>query len=381
MKSTITIAILCILLGGCGNSPKTENTPAPPESVDETTVTLTDAQVSNSDVRVGTIHQQNISSLLKVNGKIEVPPQNMVSVSVPMGGYLKSTKLLAGMHIAKGESIAVMEDQQYIELQQNYLVAKVHLVQLEAEFNRQKELNHTKAGSDKVFQQAQTEYFSQKILLKGLEEKLRLIGINPGELSEKTMSRSIPIASPIDGFVSQVKQNIGKYVAPTDVLFELVNPADIHLTLTVFEKDLHSLSVGQKLIAYTNTEPSKKFACEIILIGKDVSPERTVQVQCHFEKYDKSLIPGMYMNAEVEVATSSAYVIDNDGLVRFEGKQYVFTETGKNTYAMLEVTTGNSENGMTQITASDTNDLARKSFVTKGAYTLLMKMKNKEEEK
>jgi len=103
-------------------------------------------------------------------------------------------------------------------------------------------------------------------------------------------------------------------------------------------------------------------------------------VQCHFEKYDKSLIPGMYMNAEVEIATSSAFVIDNDGLVRFEGKQYVFTETGKNTYAMLEVTTGNSENGATQITPTDTSSIAGKRFVTKGAYTLLMKMKNKEEE-
>jgi cobalt-zinc-cadmium efflux system membrane fusion protein len=90
MKTTITIAMLCILLGGCGNSPKTENTPAPSESADETSVTLTEAQFKNSDIRIGEIHQQNISSLLKVNGKIEVPPQNMVSVSVPMGGYLKS---------------------------------------------------------------------------------------------------------------------------------------------------------------------------------------------------------------------------------------------------------------------------------------------------
>jgi cobalt-zinc-cadmium efflux system membrane fusion protein len=36
---------------------------------------------------------KQISSLLKLNGKIDVPPQNLVSISVPMGGYLKYTKL------------------------------------------------------------------------------------------------------------------------------------------------------------------------------------------------------------------------------------------------------------------------------------------------
>ena len=297
-----------------------------------------------------------------------------------MGGYLKSTKLLAGMHISQGEVIAMMEDQQYIQLQQDFLTAKAHFTSIEAEYFRQKELNQSKASSDKVFQNAQTEYLSQKILIKSLAEKLKLIGINPDNLNENTISKSISITSPIDGFVSQVKMNIGKYVTPTDVLFELVNPTDIHLTLTIFEKDLYKISIGQKIFAYNNTNPSKKYICEIILIGKDVTPERTIQVQSHFEQYDKSLIPGMYMNAEVEVSTNNAFVIPNDGLVRFEGKQYVFTQSENKKFEMQEVTTANNENGFTQIIFADSTDMRNKTFVISGAYTLLMKMKNAAEE-
>jgi len=377
MKKYITIAIVFVILASCGGK---EVKTAPEETPNESMVELTDAQLKNSEIKTGKIEQRNISSLLKVNGKIEVPPQNMVSVSVPMGGYLKSTKLLSGMHISKGEIIATMEDQQYIQLQQDYLTAKAHFTSIEAEYNRQKELNQSKASSDKVFQNAQAEYLSQKILIKSLSEKLKLIGVNPDALNENTISKSINIYSPIDGFVSLVKMNIGKYVTPTDVLFELVNPEDIHLQLTIFEKDLHKLSIGQKIFAYNNTQPHIKYICEILLIGKDVSPERTVQVQCHFEQYDKSLIPGMYMNAEVEVSTNNAFVIPNDGLVRFEGKQYVFTQTNKNQYQMQEVTTQNNENGYTQIIFADSSDVRSKSFVIKGAYTLLMKMKNTEEE-
>ncbi len=378
MKKYIIIAIAFSILTSCGNKKNAEQKTE--EAPSETTVELTDAQVKNSEIKTGKIEQRNISSLLKVNGKIEVPPQNMVSVSVPMGGYLRSTKLLAGMHISKGEVIAIMEDPQYIQLQQDYLTAKVHFTSIEAEYNRQKELNQSKASSDKVFQNAETEYLSQKILIKSLEEKLKLIGINPINLNENNISKSININSPIDGFVTQVKQNIGKYVMPTDVLFELVNPSDIHLTLTIFEKDLDKITIGQKIFAYNNSNPDKKYICEIILIGKDVTPERTIQVQSHFQQYDKSLIPGMYMNAEVEVATNNAFVIPNDGLVRFEGKQYVFTQSENNKYEMQEVTTQNNENGFTQINFADSTGIRNKTFVISGAYTLLMKMKNAAEE-
>ncbi len=377
MKKYIVIYLVLTILAACSSNKKEEVKEE--EKQNENTVELTDAQQKNSDIQTGKIKQQTISSLLKINGKIVVPPQNMVSISVPMGGYLKSTKLLAGMHISKGEVIATMEDQQYIQLQQDYLMAKAHYTSIEAEYNRQKELNQSKASSDKVYQQAQTEYLSQKITIKSLEEKLRLIGINPETLNENNISRSLNINSPIDGYVSEVKQNIGKYVTPTDVLCELVNPEDIHLQLTIFEKDLFKVAVGQKLIAYNNTEPNKKYECEILLIGKDVSPERTVQVQCHFEQYDKNLIPGMYMNAEVEIATNNAFIISNEGLVRYEGKQYVFIQTEKNKYTIQEVTTENNENGYTQIILADTTDVRSKTFVTKGAYTLLMKMKNQED--
>lgn len=284
------------------------------------------------------------------------------------------------MQVRKGEVIATLEDIQYIELQQEYLTAKAHFTSIEKEFMRQKELNQSKASSDKVYEAAQTEYTSQKVKLKSLEEKLKLINVSPDKLDESTISRSINVHSPIDGFVSSVNQNIGKYVTPTDVLFELINPSDIHLVLTVFEKDVARLSTGQKLLAYNNTDPDKKHPCEIILIGKHISSERTVQVQCQFNQYDKNLLPGMYMNAEIEVATEEAFAIPTDGIVRFEGKHYVFTQTDRNTFEMCAVSAENTESGYTQISFADQSAMGDKTFVTHGAYTLLMKMKNQEEE-
>ncbi|MCC6837277.1 MAG: efflux RND transporter periplasmic adaptor subunit, partial [Bacteroidia bacterium] len=315
MKKYIGILISATVLMSCGNDIPTDTASA--EQPIESIIQLTDAQLKNSKIATGKFEKRAISSVFRVNGTIDVPPQNMVSISVPLGGFLRSTKLLPGMHISKGEVIATMEDQQYIQLQQEYLTTLSALKYSEAEYQRQKELNASKASSDKVFQQAEADYKAQKIGLRSLSEKLQLIGIDPTKLDESNLSRSISIKSPIDGYVSDVFVNVGKYVNPSDVLFELVNPEDIHLGLTVFEKDLSKLYIGQKVLAYTNNEPDKKYLCEIILIGKNLSAERSVEVHCHFDQYDKSLIPGMFMNADIEVKSLEAMALPDDAIVNY----------------------------------------------------------------
>lgn len=375
MKNSLILLSLALLLNACNSAPEVKEEE---KSGTPSMVSLNEKQMANAGISSAMGERRSISSVLKVNGKIEVPPQNIVSVSIPLGGYLKSTHLLPGTKIKKGEVIAVIEDPQYIQIQQDYLTSVAKLNYLEKEFTRQKELNQSKASSDKVMQQAEADFKSQKIATKSLYEKLKLIGVNPETLDENTISRSVNVYSPIEGFVSKVNVNIGKYVNPSDVIFELINPTDIHLGLTVFEKDVNKLFIGQKLMAYTNNEPEKKHPAEIILISQDLSPERSVMVHCHFNDYDKTLLPGMYMNAELEVVTTNAFVITEEAIVNFENKSYVFIDNGKGNYEMKEIKTGLTENGFTEITNSET--LNNKPIVIKGAYSLLMSLKNTAEE-
>lgn len=378
MKQYFFILALSIALIACGTkSGPMEEQAKGNSGID--TITVTDAQTKNADIQTGPLQTGEISSLLKVNGKVDVPPQNMVSISVPLGGYLKTSKLLPGMHVNKGEVVATMEDQQYIQLQQDYLMAKVKLSQLEKEYVRQKELNASQASSDKMLQQAETDLKSHRILSAALAQKLQLVGIHPANLTENNISKSVNIHSPIDGYVTRVNVNIGKYISPTEIMFELVNPTDIHLALKVFEKDLPKLFIGQELIAYTNNNPEKKYDCEVLLMGKDINAEGYTDVQCHFEQYDKVLIPGTYMNAEIKVKNRKAIVLPADAIVRHDGKHFIFKEVAKQKYAMLEVTVGETENGVTELLVPETMLAESGNYVIKGAYTLLMMLKNEAE--
>lgn len=361
---------------GCGSKNKQESN-YEEQVVAENKLTLSEQQLANANLQFTSITPKNISTLLKINGVIDVPPQNMISVSMPLGGYLTSTKLLPGLHLKKGEVIATLEDQQYIQLQQDYLATKAKMDFAEKEYVRQKELNQSQASSDKSFQMAESEYKLLKIALSGLSEKLKLININPNNLNEANLSKSVKLYSSIDGFVSKVNVNIGKYVTPADVLFELVNPSDIHLNLKVFEKDISKLFIGQKLLTYNNSNLDKKYPCEIILISKNLSEDHAIEVHCHFDKYDKSLIPGMYMNAEVEVHSASVNALPEASIVNFEGKNYVFVQNDKLNFLMTPIELGDKENGFVEIKNFD--KLQNKTIVQNGAYTLLMALKNKED--
>ena len=374
-KIFLTISILTLL--GCGQ--KQENKTAVPvaNKVQSASVKLNNAQIVNAEIQTSELIEKEISSIIKLNGKIDVPPQNLISVSVPLGGYLKSTEMLPGKIVRKGQVLAVLEDQQYIRLQQEYLLAKVKLKVVEGEYLRQRELNASKASSDKIVQVAEGEYKNAKINVKALEENLELIGIQPKKLDETKISKRITITSPINGYVSKVNANIGKYLTPSEVLFELVNVADIHLNVSVFEKDLASLAIGQKVITYNNSNPSKRYETEIILIGHSLSADKNTEVHCHFKNYDKNLVPGMYMNAEVELKNKRAHTISENAILRYENKDYVFIQIDKTTFEMIAVKVGAKENGFVEI--ENYTDLNEFPVVINGAYSLLMKLKNTEE--
>ena len=375
MKNLLIIAAGIISLSqmACSSAPAVkEETPA---AADETTVTLTDQQIKNSGIEVGSFTDRTISETIRFSGMVDVPPQNIVSVSFPLGGYLKSTKLLPGMHVSKGESIAIIEDQSLVQLQQDYLMARSKLNLAKLEYERQKSLNETKTASDKIFQQAGAEYENYRVLVMGLGEKLRLININPDKLSGSSISRMVSIPSTINGFVSKVNVNIGKYVQPQDILFELINPTDIHAALTVFEKDLNKVKNGQKVMVSFVDEPEQLYQAEVILITKNVDENRSGVVHCHFEKLPENLKPGMYINASLYISANKVKALPEEAIVRYENKDYIFLQSGKNIFESIPIKTGKREGNWVEILFGS-DSILNKPVVTKNAFAVLSKMKN-----
>lgn len=369
------IYALLLVVFGCQSKSETTTTE---KKVDENQITLTANQFKNANLTFGTLQQQAVNTLLKVNGKITLSPQALASVSMPLGGYIKEIKVMPGMYVNQGQILAVIEDQSYVQLQQEYLNMKQQLAFSSKDYQRQKELNASQASSDKTYQLAESEYAKNKITVKALSEKLKLIAINPNNLTEKTISKSVYIKAPISGMVTKTGVNIGKYVMATDELFQIMNAKSMYAQLHIFDKDAAYLSIGQKVKVYTNAQPDVVYTSTIQYVNKSFdNSNNTIEVYAKIVNSTGKLIPGNYVNAQIELSNNHAYVINEDAIVTFENKNYLFVVQNDQSYKMEEVKVGITSEGVTEILNSEA--FSDKKIVTKNAYTLLMVLKNKEE--
>lgn len=347
MKSNKFIFAFMFILNAC--SAPTESVTPSTDNQELKSYVWTRAQLQRSGITTAYPQKRSIHKTLEVFGKIEVPPQNRITVAVPLGGFLQHSTILPGQKVNKGQVLATLQDAAYVDLQRAYLDATTQLNMLELEFKRQLDLVQQNATSQKQFEQTKAAYDSERILVKALAQRLQLIGINPSSLSAERISSKITLRSPVNGFVTAVFGNNGKYFNATEILFEIVDPSDIHLTLQVNEKDRNAIEINQDVVAFSNTQPDIKYKGKIVLINNHISNENTIEAHCHFEKYSNALLPGLTLNAQILSKPIDALTINQEAIFNERGLNWVFIQTQDTLFTPKSVHVGQSQNGFVEL--------------------------------
>ena len=380
---TTVFPVLLFSAVSCSRGSKEGEIAERTEIIPEDIVEMRDDQVKMAKIEMGSMELRSLGSSLKVSGTVTVAPQNLATVCAPLGGFVKNVSLLPGYAISKGQTLAVIENQEFVDIQQDYLGARNDLAFAQAEYERHSELYKNDVYSQQNVQEVTADYRSLKAKVKALEQKLALIGIDPAELDEDHISRTVALTSPISGYVRTVNVNLGKFVNSTDILFEIVNSDRLLLELTVFEKDADKIATGQKIRFFVNNE-SEPHDAIIAQTGKSISGDKTCKAYANVTSGCKNVLPGMYVNATVETSENKVMALPAEAVVSFGDKDYIFVfernkeEAGKPfvEYRMVEVHKGISVDGYTEIILPEGLDLTTARIVIKGAYNLLSAKKN-----
>lgn len=379
----LAAGLLLLLATACGDGKSTGTETKEEEVLPEDIVELREDQIKLAGIQLGAVELRSLSGTLKVSGKVTASPQNVATICAPMSGFVKSTNLMPGNAVRKGQVLVVIENQEFVDIQQDYLEAKNKLGFAEAEYKRHLELFREDVYSEKNVQQVTADYKNLQAEVNALEQKLVLISINPADLNEHTISRSISLVSPINGYADEVNINLGKYVTPTDVMFKIVNNDVLYLELTLFEKDANKVEKGQKMQFFINNETEPHDAV-ITQTGQSVSTDKTFRVYAGVTGNCKNVLPGMYVNAIIESSGNLVTALPTDAVVTFDDKDYIFIfdknkeEGGKpfTEYKIIEVKKGVTNRGFTEIILPASFDYNLAKVVLKGAYVLLSAKKN-----
>ena len=346
---------------------------------------LTPEQMKTVGIAIGPVEQRNLDAVVKANGQLAVPPQNKADVSILSGGIIGHISVLEGQQVRRGQVLATINNQDLIKIQQDYLAAKNNFAYISAEYDRQKQLKDAGAGTGKSFQASEATYNAERSRIVAYESQLKQLGISPGKISNGNIVSQFPVISPINGTVGQITANTGAFVQPGTSIMEVVDNSKIHCDLTVFEKDLMQVKIGQKVSFQLTNQNNEVITGRINGVNKSFENEsKGVIVHAVINNVQqKNLIPGMYVTALISVGTQMTPAVPVDAVVRSAGKQYIFVvvadKGSKIHFKKTEVTTGVAELGYIQIKPISSLP-ADVQIATKGAFYLESKSAGGEDE-
>lgn len=409
--SVMLFASLAAITACGGKSSSTTETAATEEKHEDehensNTATLTQEQMKTIGVELGVIEEKELTSSLKANGVLKVPNQNKASVNSIYSGVIKTLLVQPGSKVGRGQTIATISNPEFIQAQSQYLGVNAKITFAELEVKRQKELNEGNAGALKNLQSAETELRSLRTLKSTLAQQIQLMGINPARLANGKLISVLAVTSPISGVVSDVKVKMGSYVDVTTPVAEIVDNSQLHLDLSVYEKDLPNLKNNQ-LIHFTLTNnPGKEYDAQIFSLGSSFEGEsKAVSVHAKVMGDKTGLIDGMNVTAIISLQKATVPAVPTDAIVTLQGQDYIFMVTDKHaedehtnegkdtikhdaketktegkeekgtTFEIIPVAKGTTEVGYTQITLLKEIPKDAK-IVVKGAFFVLAKMTN-----
>ena len=371
----ILILIIAISAFSCGKNKNTD--PQVQQEPMKNSIELRTDQINLAEIKTGKIEKRLVSETVNCTGTIEVPPNNKATVIAPMGGYVKRTFFVTGNYVKKGALLAVLEDPEYINLQEQFLEAKNQIAYYKEDFKRQGELAIENAASLKKMQLAQADYGTIEARYMALKAKLEFMGIDPDSLYADGITSTLNIYAPISGYITEMNANLGKYVSARDMLYQVINKEHLHLHLKVFEKDIHKIRPGQKIHFTTFYNPDHDYTGEVYTLGQMVDEEQhVVDVHGHIDGREDIFIQGLFVNAKIILDKDSVYALPSDAVIKSNAENFVFERVG-NLFRKTPVNIGSSMEEYMEI-KNVSDSLLRADIVVAGAYYLNAELEKQE---
>lgn len=384
-KINFYLGLILLVLVSCKNENQTikeekeTHSETHNEEESSTITTLTNEQIKEVGISFGKIEERDLTATIKANGTLRVPNNSKANATSLYGGVIKTLQVQLGDYVKKGQVIATIENPQFIQLQDEYLMIDSRIKLAEQESQRQRILNEGGAGALKNLQSATTDLSTLQTRKASLHKQIQLMGINPNNVKTSNMRTGLAVLSPINGTVSNEFAKIGTYVDVSSPVLEIVNNSLLHLDLQIFEKDLPFIKVGQMVNFTITNNPNIIYSAKVFNIGSSFEDEsKTIAIHCTVIGNKAGLIDGMNITGTISIDNVLTPTVSDQSIVEADGKYYIFIikDKAKNEFEKIEITKNVSNLGYTAITT--TKDIPKNvEVVTKGVFFINAKLENK----
>jgi cobalt-zinc-cadmium efflux system membrane fusion protein len=316
--------LILLMMNSCDTTKQEKTSAAQDNSVSEQLISINARQIKNRNFQFAELKSNSIIEQITAQGKLDVPPENLATISALMGGFIRSAPILPGTLVQKGQVLAIVENLDLIEIQRQYAEFHSRREYLKAETARQKVLSDASASALKAYQQIQSELEIAQAQCSAAEMRLKAIGVNTAQVLKGNFVSVYQILAPIQGYITESKASIGLFVQPTDKLFSIANTTHLHAELSVYEHQAIKLSKGQKVYIQLAGENETIRTGTIYLLGHTVQSDRTISVHVHLDKEDPSLVPGTALSASIHLISGLALSVHRQSIYKEKDQHFLY---------------------------------------------------------
>ncbi len=253
-----------------------EHEPNPSKGIE-----LTPEEVERLGLQTASVEPRVIEETVTVNGIIRPIPDLLASVSSRVAGKVTRVVGNVGDTVQEGQTLAELRstalEELQTELQTELLQARNRLQLATADLARLHYLVERGIGAKRVLLQKETEVSSINVEIAGIENRLRIIGLEPepsdGAPNGTRVASPLTLRAPRTGVIMHRDVTLGETITPAKVLFRIADMRRVYAEGEAFEIDAATLRKGLPVRVQVPAHPGRSFDGEIAGINYEVESE------------------------------------------------------------------------------------------------------------
>jgi cobalt-zinc-cadmium efflux system membrane fusion protein len=230
-------------------------------------------------------------------GTLVIPSSEIVLITSQSAGLLKTISFPSGSYVKKGEVLAIIENIEFLKLQQQYLEAKSEFFYYSEDLKRQGGLAIENATSVKKMQQAQRDYQISEIRFRSLEKQLTLIGFNTDSLDADHLSSDIALRATVSGYIDKITVHRGNQVSAGETILVIVRKYEPLIAFELPEEFYPKLKTGNQIEFFFPGDSLVLYKARLTFINRQTDASRhLIKAWAIPLKSSSGFIPGMQVN-------------------------------------------------------------------------------------
>ena len=319
-----------------------------------------------------------LTEYFRATGTVQPIDSHVGEVSPLSRGRVVEIKTKVGDRVRLGQTLAVFDNIEAVDLSAQEQSAKAELASLNAKLipatrqtERSRKLADIGAAAEKDYEFSKGEeqgirasIQSQQAVIEGIRQRLHRYGSTGGSGNPLTV-----LKAPFAGVIIKAQVSAGDTVEPGKSLFTIADLSKVWVQAEVYEKDLGRIRLGQDASIKVDTYPDESFSGRVAYISDVLDPQtRTARVRCEVNNRDMRLKTDMFANIELPTKFSKqALSVLSSALQNVEGKNVVFVQVAPTKFEARQIEKGVSIGGNTEIISGVR---AGERVVTEGAFHL-----------